>query len=82
MTNTLTAQLTEQFTVPSGFDLTYCQQWGNFIDVARIISDVRKNSYPPMADYLDGIVKDDTAQKQAYIDACNAVKTAYPKGAW
>lgn len=40
---------------------------------------LRKNEYPPMADYLDGIVKGDQAQVQAYIDACLAVKAKYPK---
>ena len=39
----------------------------------------RAVAYPPMADYLDGIVKGDTAQVQAYIDACLAVKAKYPK---
>jgi hypothetical protein len=40
----------------------------------------RAAEYPPMTDYLDGIVKGDNAQVQAYIDACNAVKNKYPKG--
>ena len=35
--------------------------------------------YPSINDYIDGIVKGDTAQIQAYIDACLAVKTKYPK---
>lgn len=39
----------------------------------------RAAEYPPMADYIDGIVKGDTAQVQAYIDACLAVKEKYPK---
>lgn len=39
----------------------------------------RAAEYPPMADYLDGIVKGDQAQVQAYIDACLAVKEKYPK---
>lgn len=39
----------------------------------------RQAEYPPMADYLDAIVKGDTAQQQAYIDACLAVKLKYPK---
>jgi hypothetical protein len=39
----------------------------------------RAAEYPSMADYLDGIVKGDTAQVQAYIDACLAVKVKYPK---
>ena len=41
----------------------------------------RANEYPNFTDYLDGIVKGDNAQVQAYIDACNAVKNKYPKGA-
>ena len=36
-------------------------------------------AYPPITDYLDGIVKGDAAQVQAYIDACLAVKSEYPK---
>lgn len=39
----------------------------------------RALEYPPIADYLDGIVKNDQAQIQAYINACLAVKTKYPK---
>jgi len=41
----------------------------------------RAAEYPPFTDYLDGIVKGDNAQVRAYIDACNAVKNKYPKGA-
>ena len=41
--------------------------------------ELRKREYPPMADYLDGVVKGDQAQIQAYIDACLAVKAKYPK---
>jgi len=39
----------------------------------------RSAEYPPMTDYLDGIVKNNHAQVQAYIDACLAVKAKYPK---
>lgn len=39
----------------------------------------RAAAYPPITDYIDGIVKGDTAQVQAYIDACLAVKLQYPK---
>lgn len=39
----------------------------------------RSAEYPPITDYLDGIVKGDTEQVQAYIDACLAVKAKYPK---
>lgn len=40
----------------------------------------RQQEYPPITDYIDGIVKGDNAQIQAYIDACLAVKEKYPKG--
>lgn len=39
----------------------------------------RAAEYPPMTNYIDGIVKSDQAQVQAYIDACLAVKAKYPK---
>ena len=39
----------------------------------------RAAEYPDFRDYLDGIVKGDTAQQQAYINACLAVKQKYPK---
>jgi len=39
----------------------------------------RAAEYPPITDYLDGIVKGDTEQVQAYIEACLAVKAKYPK---
>ena len=40
---------------------------------------LRAKEYPDFKEYLDGIVKGDTAQMQAYIDACLAVKAKYPK---
>ena len=39
----------------------------------------RASEYPSINDYVDGIVKSDQAQVQAYIDACLAVKAKYPK---
>lgn len=39
----------------------------------------RAAEYPPITDYIDGIVKGDTTQVQAYIDACLAIKAKYPK---
>lgn len=42
--------------------------------------EIRAKEYPDFKDYLDGIVKNDQAQIQAYIDACLAVKEKYPKG--
>lgn len=40
----------------------------------------RAAEYPPMTDYLDGVVKGDQAQIDAYIADCLAVKAKYPKG--
>jgi hypothetical protein len=39
----------------------------------------REREYPDFRDYLDGVVKGNQAQIQAYIDACLAVKAKYPK---
>jgi hypothetical protein len=50
---------------PQPTELTYAQK--------------RAAEYPPMTDYLDGMVKGDQAQIDAYIDACQAVKNKYPK---
>lgn len=57
---------------------------GQFVTPPAIVDPMayqlkRAAEYPPMADYLDGIVKGDQAQVQAYIDACLAVKAKYPK---
>lgn len=40
---------------------------------------LRAKEYPDFREYLDGIVKGDQDQVQAYIDACLAVKAKYPK---
>jgi hypothetical protein len=40
----------------------------------------RQQEYPPMTDYLDGLVKGDQAQIDKYIADCQAVKAKYPKG--
>jgi hypothetical protein len=72
----------EPFNGYDGYDFTYCQQWGLTINeevVVRTISDLRKNAYPPMANYLDAIVKNDTDALQVYLDACVAVKNKYTK---
>jgi hypothetical protein len=46
---------------------------------ALTYAEKRAAEYPNFLDYVDGIVKGDQAQVQAYIDACLAVKTKYPK---
>jgi hypothetical protein len=40
---------------------------------------LRAQAYPPITDYIDGVVKGDQAQIDAYIAACLAVKAQYPK---
>ena len=72
----------EPFTSYDGYDFTYCQEWGLAINeevVVRTISDLRKNAYPPMANYLDAIVKNDTVALQIYLCACITVKEKYTK---
>jgi len=39
----------------------------------------RASEYPPITDYLDGIVKGDQTQIDKYIADCQAVKAKYPK---
>ena len=40
----------------------------------------RSKEYPPITDYLDGVVKGDQVQIDKYIADCLAVKAKYPKG--
>lgn len=57
------------------------------IDLAAVAAWVDPNAYkykraakyPPMTDYLDGVVKGDQAQIDKYIANCQAIKTKYPK---
>jgi len=46
---------------------------------APTYQELRAAAYPPVADYLDGIVKGDQAQVAKYIADCLAVKAQYPK---
>lgn len=39
----------------------------------------RAAEYPPITDYIDGVVKGDQAQIDKYIADCQAVKAKYPK---
>lgn len=39
----------------------------------------RAAEYPPITDYLDGVVKGDQDQIDTYIAACLEVKAKYPK---
>lgn len=46
--------------------------------LARVL-DARATKYPPITDYIDGVVKGDQAQIEKYIADCLAVKSKYPK---
>lgn len=46
---------------------------------APTYAQLRAAEYPPVTDYIDGVVKGDQAQVDAYIAACLAVKARYPK---
>jgi len=49
------------------------------IPPAPTYQELRAAAYPPLLDLIDGLVKDDAAQIQAYKAACLAVKVLYPK---
>lgn len=42
-------------------------------------ADLRRAAYPPVTDYLDGLVKGDEKQMEAYLTQCREVKAMYPK---
>ena len=65
--------------VPSGFDFTYCQEWGLTVDddvVDRVILDLRKKSYPTWQDQLDDIYHNGIDAWKATI---KTTKDKYPK---
>jgi len=65
--------------VPTGFDFTYCQDWGLTIDddvVDRVIIDLRKKSYPSWQDQLDDIYHNGIDGWKATI---KTTKDKYPK---
>lgn len=59
------------------------QRFGFFTGLAQVKATQyqrdRSHEYPPMQDYLDGVVKGDQAQIDQYIQKCLAVKAKYPK---
>ena len=66
--------------VPTGFDFTYCQEWGLTIDddvVDRVIRDLRKKAYPTWQDQLDDIYHNGIAGWKA--DTITPIKEKYPK---
>jgi hypothetical protein len=63
---------------------------GNKVEIDMALVDVwqdpeayiakRQREYPPITDYIDGVVKGDQAQIDKYIADCLATKAKYPKG--
>jgi hypothetical protein len=52
----------------------------DYVDAHAYIAK-RASEYPPITDYIDGVVKGDQAQIDKYIADCLAVKARHPKGA-
>lgn len=85
LADTVVKEFKKQTSVPEGYDFIFRQEWGLRITeeiIHRVISTLRAEAYPPMADYLDAKVKGDAAAEKAYLDACLAVKAKYPKFAF
>ena len=71
--------LTLLSTVPSGFDFTYCQEWGLTINddvVARVVLDLRRKAYGTWESQLEKINDDGIDSWKTDIAA---VKTSLPK---
>lgn len=66
-------------------DLNELVQWNidnlsaPFVEPQLSYADKRKNEYPPIENYIDGVVKGNQTQIDEYIAACLAVKAKYPK---
>lgn len=66
-------------------DLDEIVQWNidnlnaPFVEPQLSYVDKRKNEYPPIEDYIDGVVKGDQTQIDEYIQKCLEVKAKYPK---
>ena len=72
--------------VPSGFDFTYCQEWGLTINaavLARTILDIRRKAYGTIETQLDLLYHDMDADKGnktgEWYKAIKAIKVANPK---
>ena len=72
--------------VPSGFDFTYCQEWGLTINaavLAKTILDIRRKAYGTIETQLDLLYHDMDADKGnktgEWYKAIKAIKVANPK---
>ena len=72
--------LTALDAVPSGYDFTYCQEWGLTVDddvIDRVIIDLRKKAYPSWQDQLDSIYHNGVDGWKTSI--ITPIKEKYPK---
>jgi hypothetical protein len=76
-----------KYKIVSGSDEPVLMTDAEVAELAQLTKELAKSrykteravAYPDFREYLDGVVKGDQAQIQAYIDACLAVKAKYPK---
>jgi hypothetical protein len=71
--------LDEEYSQPTQEELVQKSAELNYIDELNAYKTNRQAEYPDYAEYLDGVVKGDQEQIDAYIAACQAVKDKYPK---
>ena len=50
-----------------------------WLDSVMTYAEIRAKEYPPIHEYVDGVVKQDEAQVNAYLQKCRDVKAAWPK---
>jgi hypothetical protein len=74
---------TELINPMDGTPYTEDQRFGFFTGLQQVRDTQyqrdRRNEYPPIEDYIDGVVKGDQTQIDAYIAKCQAIKAKYPK---
>lgn len=74
---------TELINPMDGTPYTEIQRFGFFTGLQEVFDTQyqrdRKQEYPPIEDYIDGVVKGDQDQIDEYIQKCLEVKSKYPK---
>ena len=74
---------TELINPMDGTPYTEIQRFGFFTGLQEVFDTQyqrdRKQEYPPIEDYIDGVVKGDQDQIDEFIQKCLAVKAKYPK---
>ena len=77
--NVTTGETNESIVPMTAEEITKAQQVQAYVDAHAYIAK-RAAEYPPITDYIDGVVKGDQAQIDKYIADCLAVKAKFPKG--